>query len=641
LLDRIVCSLEEEGDGRLERIMCFECRILGALVNGGRPEEKRFSFSTSLLREFDFSPSVIELEDKGLRDVAAEEYLKDTLDYLADTFQLELVPIKVDSDGSCLPHAASRCLVGKEILYDALRLELEWELRENAEFYRGLLGQSMDDETFESYWEGIVNESKPVHGVMTGRWLGPEHIIGLANVLRRPILLLDRLEAMKKEDHRSGLFLPLRHERHACLSTDGLGDMPSPLVIGWANAENNHFISLVVPSRNRLLATEEEEWTRRARKTDPELWNNIDCLMDAQKTKRADAMVEITIPEDKKPGDVCVLQNPKNGDELIVQIPPGKKPGDIFFWDPDTSNMLSKLYGALVHFFATNPPVLRQKSASTLHTVLKNLIDALLMDQSKLAQRSKIRLGNKVIERTVVRTNGALEILRAVGFEDWRDDSQPDERFLHFKGDLNRTEFCETLILARDALVAIRANVGVVRGAGQIPVERESDAFGPLPAFLPHAEDVWGRFRQFCFNFDPARPNDSGAWVFGMGNQLRLREIRMVNDMVKELKKRFTTIAQGSGFEDMDWDDEILYSQRLKHIRCPQCERDQEWNHQIDGFRGDMIVQTCEKCQADLGVDLTGQRQMSSFIHHVLSERKSSFCKQHDQVFLKKCPACY
>ncbi len=37
---------------------------------------------------------------------------------------IDLVPIQVTSDGSCLPHAVSRALVGFEIFYDCLRASI-------------------------------------------------------------------------------------------------------------------------------------------------------------------------------------------------------------------------------------------------------------------------------------------------------------------------------------------------------------------------------------------------------------------------------------------------------------------------------------------------------------------------------------
>lgn len=51
------------------------------------------------------------------------------------------------------------------------------------------------------------------------------HIYALANVLRRPIVLLGGTT------YDSHLFLPDRHEPADCLMPNG--EQPSPLIIGW------------------------------------------------------------------------------------------------------------------------------------------------------------------------------------------------------------------------------------------------------------------------------------------------------------------------------------------------------------------------------------------------------------------------
>jgi len=97
--------------------MCFECRVLGALA----PQSSSPSLpSTSEVLQADFVPSE-SLVKEHLVDFNAEAYLEPCLAKLRQAANVNLRAVKVDSDGSCLPYAVSRCLVGKEILYDALR----------------------------------------------------------------------------------------------------------------------------------------------------------------------------------------------------------------------------------------------------------------------------------------------------------------------------------------------------------------------------------------------------------------------------------------------------------------------------------------------------------------------------------------
>ena len=82
------------------------------------------------------------------------------------------------------------------------------------------------------------------------------HILALANVLKRPILLLnswDRMLARCSPDLNagSGMFLPLRHTRDDILQCHG--NMPGPLVIGWQSKDPNHYVPLVPEFTNSTM----------------------------------------------------------------------------------------------------------------------------------------------------------------------------------------------------------------------------------------------------------------------------------------------------------------------------------------------------------------------------------------------------
>lgn len=148
------------------------------------------------------------------------------------------MPIKVDSDGSCLPHAVSRGLVGQEIYYDMLRASMTNELRTHSGWYRThTYLQLLDDEEFDKQMKGLIRMATPTRGSIVGeeKHLEGIHILALANALMRPILLLDTLTKMQeaKSDLNldgCGMYLPLRHSREEIQAA--IGRVAPPLVIG-------------------------------------------------------------------------------------------------------------------------------------------------------------------------------------------------------------------------------------------------------------------------------------------------------------------------------------------------------------------------------------------------------------------------
>jgi deubiquitinating protein VCIP135 len=95
-------------------------------------------------------------------------------------------------------------------------------------------------------WEDIVAESdaeyRPAHGEAHG--LGNIHIFVLANVLRRPIILIDSLEGMKSSGDYSATFLPCLYSPEECKGKKG-GEINSPIVIAWSSQGRNHFLPIV------------------------------------------------------------------------------------------------------------------------------------------------------------------------------------------------------------------------------------------------------------------------------------------------------------------------------------------------------------------------------------------------------------
>jgi hypothetical protein len=136
-----------------------------------------------------------------------------------------LVPLPVDSDGSCLPHSLSKGMMQMEVFFDLLRFELEEELRTHEEWYKhharhGPEGHNISptDESWGPYWESICAAASPTKGMRVGpdKYLELIHVLGFANLLARPIGLIDGDEGkVHAAAVSSGLVCPLRRTRGA------------------------------------------------------------------------------------------------------------------------------------------------------------------------------------------------------------------------------------------------------------------------------------------------------------------------------------------------------------------------------------------------------------------------------------------
>ena len=83
------------------------------------------------------------------------------------------------------------------------------------------------------------------------------HLLAFANLLMRPILLLDgggtagaAGDRLRNEPQR-GLYLPLRHDRQTVMRASA----GQPLVVAWSSAAHNHYVTIVPhPRPSRELA---------------------------------------------------------------------------------------------------------------------------------------------------------------------------------------------------------------------------------------------------------------------------------------------------------------------------------------------------------------------------------------------------
>ena len=165
-------------------------------------------------RAFSIEQDKIRILGYGQDRSGSSDYLKDTLLVLRDhnCNEERLVPLHVDGDGHCLVHAISRALVGRELFWHSLRINLMNHFCQNLHRYRDLLRNFID----ASEWDDIIGECHPDFVPRSGEMAGLRniHIFGVANILKRPIILLDSLKGMDCSGDYSGgkifnLFLPL------------------------------------------------------------------------------------------------------------------------------------------------------------------------------------------------------------------------------------------------------------------------------------------------------------------------------------------------------------------------------------------------------------------------------------------------
>ncbi|XP_068093561.1 deubiquitinating protein VCPIP1 [Hyperolius riggenbachi] len=202
-------------------------------------------FDCSLLgdRAFLIEPEHVDTIGYGKDRSGSLLYLHDTLEDIkkANNHHESLIPVHVDGDGHCLVHAVSRALVGRELFWHALRENLKKHLKENLDRYKALFHDFID----AAEWEDIINECDPLFVPPEGVPLGLRniHIFGLANVLHRPIILLDSLSGMRSPGDYSATFLPGLIPVENCKGKDG--QLNKPICIAWSSSGRNHYIPLV------------------------------------------------------------------------------------------------------------------------------------------------------------------------------------------------------------------------------------------------------------------------------------------------------------------------------------------------------------------------------------------------------------
>ncbi len=155
-------------------------------------------------RAFLLEPENIEVSGYGRDRTGSMHYLKHTLEAIkiCNGGEERLLPIHADGDGHCLVHAVSRALIGRELFWHALRENLKSHFQVNVETYKQMFADFVDQDEWADIIEECDADFVPQYGEPLG--LRNIHIFGLANVLRRPIILLDSLSGIQSSGDYTG-----------------------------------------------------------------------------------------------------------------------------------------------------------------------------------------------------------------------------------------------------------------------------------------------------------------------------------------------------------------------------------------------------------------------------------------------------
>ncbi|XP_065072259.1 deubiquitinating protein VCPIP1-like [Rhopilema esculentum] len=232
---------------RIDGLTNDECRLLSKIFTQFRPskglrgvqhfdDDATFPCYKLSSHVYKIAPDRVDIEYFG-RDGSAMEYLSDVLNEIKSFNKTEhcpLVPLFVEGDGHCLVHAISRCLVGREIYWHALMVEMQRNLKQNKQLYQKKLHEFYSPDSFNQYIKEADPDYKPPPDTELG--LSDLHIFALANILHRPIFLFDGEKKIQKESKFAFIFLPVFDE----------GSMQKePIFIAWSSRARNHFVPLV------------------------------------------------------------------------------------------------------------------------------------------------------------------------------------------------------------------------------------------------------------------------------------------------------------------------------------------------------------------------------------------------------------
>lgn len=477
------------------------------------------------------------------------------------------------TDGSCLPHSLSRAMVGYEVFYDALRASLVKELTENSEWYKENLPERKDaetrleDEEWERVWQSVVDAARPTHGATVGseKHLHGIHILALANLLKRPILLLDSPSKMRQIEAVNidgcGMYLPLRHSRNDIIKAHNrpLG----PIMIAWQGEARNHYVALAQRQRD----------------------------IESQ------------------------LQSMDESDESTLR--------DVLDWLDiihRASDLPPAITKALFTLIENNTASARDVASRTICKVLDNIATYCSVPSDAHAVYCKLSLEQTTVKHNLVGVSGALDLLLSVGFDEKEVEGIP---CIVFPRDVDQAklrrahhgQLCELLSCFSDRPSACAAvstpplPASLLKGkawVGLREVETVEDMrllFGPTPLMM----DSW---EEAVAIYGSGEIKSGRVWALNPSRDA----IDVVVDMLERAKRSFSVLSRGE-FGPNGWSHELrmslenIYSAAL--IQCPICRRSMRWpvqpgmgveqleyemNMELRGGVFDPNLKLCEGC---------------------------------------------
>ncbi|BFZ25009.1 hypothetical protein BsWGS_28048 [Bradybaena similaris] len=183
---------------------------------------------------------------------------------------IKLTPVIVPRDGNCLLHAASMAVWGVEDSRNTLRDLMLMTIKINHNFKKRWWNQLMKDlqsldinesEIIEQEWDDVIRSISDLGSSVTSaavphRFLEGIHIYILANILRRPIIIVTESNFRSMAGHHlqenciGGLYLPLEWTPLECCKT--------PIVLGYSL---NHFCPLLSETEPGYSASLQEKKT--------------------------------------------------------------------------------------------------------------------------------------------------------------------------------------------------------------------------------------------------------------------------------------------------------------------------------------------------------------------------------------------
>ncbi|CAD7925281.1 unnamed protein product [Amoebophrya sp. A25] len=181
-----------------------------------------------------------------------------------------LVPLRTAANGNCLTNAVSLAIFGSEEHSESLRTQMAAEIEQNKSWYAEKLEFAHPGAGEKELAEAVQRAQTP------GAFLTTAHMVALANVLQRPVILVASRENMRRFGMGyhgiAGTFLPIRFFEQQLLSGEGLGDEQKqalvrehlgkqrPVVVAWGSEAKDHF----VPLTNIVFEEDKEANNKRA-----------------------------------------------------------------------------------------------------------------------------------------------------------------------------------------------------------------------------------------------------------------------------------------------------------------------------------------------------------------------------------------